>query len=79
VVTVAESAGAERVVLSGGCFQNRLLTEGCIARLRAAGFQPYWHQNAPPNDGGIALGQLVGAAKIIAAQEIIVNRRISAT
>ena len=42
--TVAERCGNERVVLSGGCFQNRILTEAAIAELRARGFQPYWHQ-----------------------------------
>jgi hydrogenase maturation protein HypF len=58
---VAEAAGIEKVVLSGGCFQNRLLTELTVLKLRDAGFKPFWHQRVPPNDGGIALGQLVAA------------------
>jgi hydrogenase maturation protein HypF len=63
IVVVAERVGERNVVLSGGCFQNRLLTEMVIRHLRAAGFQPYWHQRIPPNDGGIALGQVVAAAR----------------
>ena len=54
-----------RVVLTGGCFQNRLLTETAIRRLRDAGFRVYWHQRIPPNDGGIALGQVMGAARVL--------------
>jgi hydrogenase maturation protein HypF len=49
------------VVLSGGCFQNRVLVERTVARLEARGFRPYWHQRFPPNDGGIALGQAYAA------------------
>jgi len=49
------------VVLSGGCFQNARLTEITIERLRRHGVTPYWHQRIPPNDGGLALGQLYGA------------------
>ncbi len=64
VVAVARTAGEPRVVLSGGCFQNRLLTERIIERLREEDFRPYWHQRIPPNDGGIALGQAVAAASI---------------
>ncbi len=62
IVSVAQKMGEQRVVLSGGCFQNRHLTERVISQLREAGFQPYWHQRVPPNDGGIALGQIWGAA-----------------
>ena len=51
------------VLLTGGCFQNRLLTELTVARLEAAGVKVYWHQRVPPNDGGIALGQVVAAAR----------------
>ncbi len=58
ILKVAERAGLERVVLSGGCFQNRYLTENTVLRLQQAGFRPYWHQRIPPNDGGIALGQI---------------------
>ena len=35
-----------------------------MKRLRAEGFQPYWHQRVPPNDGGISLGQAVLAAML---------------
>jgi predicted NodU family carbamoyl transferase len=58
IVETAARVGEKRVVLSGGCFQNRYLSERVIARLEAEGFRPYWHQRVPPNDGGIALGQI---------------------
>lgn len=58
VVAVARLRGQTRVVLSGGCFQNRYLTERTISRLTQEGFRAYWHQRVPPNDGGIALGQV---------------------
>ena len=63
IVAVAKRAGQNRVVLSGGCFQNRYLTERAVRRLQAEGFRPYWHQRVPPNDGGIALGQVVAALR----------------
>jgi len=61
MVAVAKKSGQQCVMLSGGCFQNRYLTERAVRRLRAEGFRPYWHQRVPPNDGGIALGQVVAA------------------
>ena len=60
---VATLAGFPSVVLCGGCFQNRLLLEACDARLREAGYAVHWPQRIPPNDGGLALGQLLGAAR----------------
>jgi len=48
-------------VLSGGCFQNRLLTELALRKLRAEGFRPFVHERVPPNDGGLALGQVAAA------------------
>ncbi|MFH1566854.1 MAG: carbamoyltransferase HypF [Gemmatimonadota bacterium] len=62
IVAVARQVGLEPVALSGGCFQNAYLTEVTVAALRGAGFRPYWHQRVPPNDGGIALGQLAALA-----------------
>jgi hydrogenase maturation protein HypF len=61
MVAVAKQIGEEQVVLTGGCFQNKYLIERAIQRLRTEGFRPYWHQRIPPNDGGIALGQIVAA------------------
>ncbi len=63
MVNVARHSGVPRVALSGGCFQNRYLMERAVTRLREAGFQPYWHQRVPTNDGGIALGQIVAARR----------------
>ena len=63
VIEVATRIGVARVALSGGCFQNRYLTERIVTRLREDGFQPYWHQRVPPNDGGIALGQVMAARR----------------
>ena len=65
IVDVAKRVGEERVALSGGCFQNRYLTERAVRRLQAESFQPYWHQRVPPNDGGIALGQVIAAFRSI--------------
>jgi hydrogenase maturation protein HypF len=61
IVRVARLIGERRVVLSGGCFQNRYLTEQTVRRLEHVGYHAYWHQRVPPNDGGIALGQLSAA------------------
>lgn len=63
VLAVAREAGQRRVVLSGGCFQNRYLIERTVQRLHDGGFSAYWHQRVPPNDGGIALGQVVAAGR----------------
>jgi hydrogenase maturation protein HypF len=58
ILGVAEKAGIGRVVLTGGCFQNKYLTEHTVRILSDHGFRAYWHQRIPPNDGGIALGQI---------------------
>ncbi len=63
IVAVAKQIDQEKIVLTGGCFQNRCLTEATINRLIKEGFRPYWHQRVPPNDGGIALGQIISAAR----------------
>lgn len=62
VVRVAQVAGLPRVVLTGGCFQNRLLLSLVRHRLEAEGFTVYSHRLVPPNDGGLSLGQTVIAA-----------------
>ncbi|MGA7954172.1 MAG: carbamoyltransferase HypF [Gloeobacterales cyanobacterium] len=65
IITVAKRVGETKVVLSGGCFQNKYLTERAVHRLRQENLEPYWHRQIPPNDGGIALGQLLAAAHML--------------
>src|SRR5579872_1133752 len=60
---IRASDGLFKVCLSGGTFQNRLLTERCQNLLTARGFEVFLHSRVPPNDGGIALGQAVIAAR----------------
>lgn len=67
VAAVARLAGSPRVALTGGCFQNRLLLERTRERLTADGFDVLTHRLVPPNDGGIALGQVAVAAAALAA------------
>ena len=60
---IAKTTGLERVVLSGGVFQNRLLSEMVYTALSADGFTVFTHRLVPPNDGCIALGQATIAAQ----------------
>lgn len=62
ILHCSQTAGTPRVLLTGGCFQNALLTEKASARLRAAGFSVYTHRLLPPNDGSIAAGQILASA-----------------
>jgi hydrogenase maturation protein HypF len=54
-----KETGISRAALSGGVFQNSLLTETAFNKLSDRGFSVYLHQLLPPNDGGISLGQAV--------------------
>lgn len=73
VVEVARRVGCPRVALSGGCFQNKLLTERAAAALRREGFEVLLHREVPPNDGGICLGQVaVAAARLGTGRDILV-------
>jgi hydrogenase maturation protein HypF len=67
IMAVAKRVGHSRVALSGGCFQNRFLTEHTVGRLRFAGFEVLLHRQVPPNDGGISLGQIAVAAAMLKA------------
>ncbi|HWO09414.1 MAG TPA: carbamoyltransferase HypF, partial [Polyangiaceae bacterium] len=49
------ATGVGRVVLTGGCFQNRRLEQGVVERLGRA--QVSSAREVPVNDGGLALGQ----------------------
>jgi hydrogenase maturation protein HypF len=62
IAAAAGAVGEERVALTGGCFQNRRLTEAAARRLERAGHRVLLHRAVPPNDGGIAFGQVAVAA-----------------
>ena len=68
IIEIAKRIGEKRVVLTGGCFQNKYLLERSVIRLEEEGFRPYWHQRVPPNDGGIALGQIYAAQRMMRAK-----------
>jgi hydrogenase maturation protein HypF len=59
IVEVADRVAMKEIVLSGGVFQNRYLTERAASALESRGFVVHAHRQVPPNDGGIALGQVV--------------------
>ncbi|MFB4262066.1 carbamoyltransferase HypF [Nonomuraea sp. GTA35] len=61
-VDLRKSTGLTAVALSGGVFQNALLLDRTVQRLRAAGFRVLKHVRVPPNDGGLSLGQAAVAA-----------------
>ena len=66
VAAAARDRGVRTVALAGGCMLNRLLAEELPRRLGARGFKVLLARQAPPNDGGIALGQAWIAIRRIA-------------
>ncbi|MDI6779893.1 MAG: carbamoyltransferase HypF [Bacteroidota bacterium] len=58
ILATAKKIGENKVLLSGGCFQNAFLLERTVDLLKSENIFVYWHQRIPPNDGGISLGQI---------------------
>ena len=62
IAATAEWVGLERIVLTGGCFQNAALLSLTARELGKGPFEVVMHCRVPPNDGGLAVGQAMVAA-----------------
>jgi hydrogenase maturation protein HypF len=62
VTRLSEETGVKQVVVSGGCFQNKRLTEQIQQLFSCSDITLYLPAQIPCNDGGIAVGQLAVAA-----------------
>jgi hydrogenase maturation protein HypF len=65
VESVVDRFAGYKVVLSGGCFQNRILTEMIVGNLKLKSRDVLTHGKIPPNDGGLAAGQIAIAAALL--------------
>jgi hydrogenase maturation protein HypF len=61
-VAIAAKIRNPRIVMAGGVFCNRFLTEAICAELSKEGLQGYIHSQLPPTDGSLSVGQLWVAA-----------------
>jgi len=59
---VRDTEGVQTIGLTGGVFQNAVMTTECARSLSEDGFDVLVHRRVPPNDGGLALGQTMIAA-----------------
>lgn len=57
IKNASEAVGVNMIVLSGGCFLNRVLTQGLTEQLQSQRLSVFLSQQLPPNDGNISLGQ----------------------
>ncbi len=62
-IIIREESGLNKVVLSGGVFQNKFLLEKSVFLLKKEGFQVFTNHLVSANDSGIALGQLFITSK----------------
>ena len=75
MVTQALAVGCKQILFSGGCFQNRYLQTQAQKQLQQAGLHPFLHQRLPPNDGGLAMGQLWMGIHQIEVRDVSGNSR----
>ena len=77
ILSFANHYQKAKVILSGGCFQNALLTERTIKLLQKNNYKVYWHQRIPTNDGGISFGQIAAHLILTTPSNYVGPKRIS--
>jgi hydrogenase maturation protein HypF len=60
---IRRETSLQKVILSGGIFQNKYLIEKLTKLLNEKHFEVFTNHLVPANDGGISLGQLIIASK----------------
>ncbi|HUW92635.1 MAG TPA: carbamoyltransferase HypF [Bacteroidales bacterium] len=63
VEKIRKESSLNKVILSGGVFQNKYLLEKTLYLLNMKSFEVFTNHLVPANDGGISLGQLIIASK----------------
>lgn len=64
IIPFSRQLGIKEIMLTGGCMQNKLLTELLYQKLSDAGLTVCLHSNIPCNDAGIAIGQIAYGASL---------------
>ncbi|MCA1585708.1 MAG: Sua5/YciO/YrdC/YwlC family protein, partial [Acidobacteria bacterium] len=67
---IARQTGIDRVALTGGVFQNALLSQYAVHALVAANLEVLQHRRVPCNDGGLSLGQALLALRMVSANSL---------
>ncbi|MGK7930611.1 MAG: carbamoyltransferase HypF [Microcystaceae cyanobacterium] len=63
IIKIAQKIQLKQIILTGGCFQNAYLTQKALLKLQDKQFTPYIACNLPPNDGAIAVGQIMAVLR----------------
>lgn len=76
---LCQKSGFYNVALSGGCFANVFLLEGCIRELRARGLRVYTNEKVSAGDGGISFGQAAAASEMMKRERQVRSDAITMT
>lgn len=70
IIKIVNHYQCRKIVLSGGVFQNKLLTTLACESLQRLGYQVYCAEQLPPNDGGLAVGQALAIHYLLKSKAV---------